>query len=143
MLCIGAGRSLRRAGIALAACCLLLAATADLPATAGAAVLLAAVVALTAGELLQSAGGWGLSYTLAPPGHQGVYLSAFGLGVSAQQVAGPAALSVLVASAAVGGWLGLAALLMVSGVGAAVACGRAAGGAAPPAVRPHQATAPR
>ena len=120
----GAGRALRRAGIVLAACCLLLTATADLPAPAGAAVLIAAVVALTAGELLQSAGGWALSYALAPPECQGVYLSAFGLGVSAQQVAGPVALSVLVVPMAAGGWFGLAALLVVCGIGSAIACGR-------------------
>lgn len=67
----GAIRAMSRAGIALALCCVLLALTPDLPVALAVGSLVVAVVALTGAELWQSAGGWGSSYALAPPAHQG------------------------------------------------------------------------
>lgn len=113
----GAARAQLRAGIALAACCLLLALAANLPTAAAVVVLVAAVLALTAGELFQSAGGWGLSYRLADPDRQGACLALFSLGLSVQQIVAP----LLVAGAVIGsGWLGWVAL----GTGL-LACGAA------------------
>jgi MFS family permease len=128
----GAARALRRAGFALAATCLLALAVPRLPVLVGAGVLVVAMVALTAGELLQSAGGWGGSYLLARPGQEGVYLSVFWLGVSLQQIAAPAVLTWVV-GAGTWGWLGLAAVVLAAGL-AAPAVGRRA--AARPAPEP-------
>jgi len=111
----GAVRALRLASGSLAACCLLLVAVPPLPSVVAVGVLLAAMVALTGGELFQSAGGWALSFNLARDGQHGAYLSLFWLGVSMQQILAP----VLVVSViAVGpyGWVGLAAVFLLAGL---------------------------
>ncbi|MFD7933702.1 MFS transporter [Streptomyces sp. NPDC059755] len=113
----GAARALVRAGISLAACCLLLVAAPKLPVVLAVGVLLLAMVALTGGELFQSAGGWGGSYLLAVPGQEGVYLSVFWLGVAVQQIAAPVLVS-LVVTAGSTGWVVLAALFAVCGLAA-------------------------
>lgn len=121
---VGSTRILVRAGISLAVCCLLLVAAPKPPALVGIGVLLLAMVALTAGELFQSAGGWGGSYLLAAPGQEGVYLSVFWLGVAVQQLAAPL-LVALVITTGTTGWVVLAALFAVCGL-AAPAIGRRA-----------------
>nr|WP_159059435.1 MFS transporter [Streptomyces antibioticus] len=118
----GAARALVWAGISLAVCCLLLVAAPKLPVVLAVGVLLLAMVALTGGELFQSAGGWGGSYLLAAPGQEGVYLSVFWLGVAIQQIAAPVLVSVVVTSGTTG-WVVLAALFAVCGL-AAPAIGR-------------------
>jgi MFS-type transporter involved in bile tolerance (Atg22 family) len=86
------------------------------PSALGASLLLvAATVLLTAGELLSSAGSWGLSYGLAVPERQGEYLGAFGLISQAAQVAGPA-LAALVVGAGGLAWLAVGALFVVAGL---------------------------
>ncbi|MFD4901340.1 MFS transporter [Streptomyces sp. NPDC058411] len=118
----GAARALVRAGISLAACCLLLVAAPGLPVVLAIGVLLLAMVALTGGELWQSAGGWGGSYLLAVPGQEGVYLSVFWLGVAVQQIAAPIVVSLIVTVGATG-WVVLAAVFAAAGF-AAPAIGR-------------------
>lgn len=118
----GAARALVWAGVSLAVCCLLLVAAPKLPVVLAVGVLLLAMVALTGGELFQSAGGWGGSYLLAAPGQEGVYLSVFWLGVAVQQIAAPVLVS-LVVTAGSTGWVVLAALFAVCGL-AAPAIGR-------------------
>ncbi|MGW6521644.1 MFS transporter [Streptomyces sp. NPDC054962] len=113
----GAARALVWAGISLAACCLLLVAAPKLPVVLAVGVLLLAMVALTGGELFQSAGGWSGSYLLAVPGQEGVYLSVFWLGVAVQQIAAPVLVS-LVVTAGSTGWVVLAALFAVCGLAA-------------------------
>lgn len=113
----GAARALVWAGVSLAACCLLLVAAPKLPVVLAVGVLLLAMVALTGGELFQSAGGWGGSYLLAVPGQEGVYLSVFWLGVAVQQIAAPVLVS-LVVTAGSTGWVVLAALFAVCGLAA-------------------------
>jgi predicted MFS family arabinose efflux permease len=115
----GAARALLWAGLSLAVCCLLLTATPKLPVVLAVGVLLLAMVALTGGELWQSAGGWGGSYLLAVPGQEGVYLSVFWLGVAIQQIAAPLMISLVVTIGATG-WVVLAALFAASGVAAPV-----------------------
>ncbi|HLI55629.1 MAG TPA: MFS transporter [Actinomycetota bacterium] len=112
----GAGRSMRRAGIALAACCLL-ALVASRVGAAGlaAAVLLAAAVALTLGEIWQSAGEWKISYDLADPENRARYLSAFQLGSGLQQVAGPAAITIFILPHPTG-WVALGAVALLAGL---------------------------
>lgn len=111
----GATRALRRAGLALAACCLLLTVVPPLPALLAGTVLVLAMVALTGGELFQSGGGWGGSYLLAPPERAGVYLSVFWLSVSLQQIAAPVVLTRVV-GAGTAGWVVLAAVLAACGL---------------------------
>ncbi|MFD7903407.1 MFS transporter [Kitasatospora sp. NPDC059722] len=118
----GAAKALVRAGFSLAICCLLLTAAPELPAILAIGVLLLAMVALTGGELWQSAGGWGASYLLAVPGQEGVYLSVFWLGLAVQQIAAPVLVSLVVTTGAVG-WVVLAALFAACGL-AAPAIGR-------------------
>jgi mannose-6-phosphate isomerase-like protein (cupin superfamily)/MFS family permease len=88
---ISAAARLRQAGGVLGLCCMLLAFTGPLPSVAAIPVLVASMVALTGGELFQSAGAWGLSYQLAREGEQAAYLSVFWLGVGAQPDPRPAA----------------------------------------------------
>ncbi|MFC4033469.1 MFS transporter [Streptomyces polygonati] len=118
----GATRALVRAGLSLAACCLLLIAVPKVPVGVAVGVLLLAMIALTGGELWQSAGGWGGSYLLAVPGQEGVYLSVFWLSVAVQQIAAPVLLSVVV-TAGTTGWTVLAVVFALSGL-AAPAIGR-------------------
>ncbi|MFG2876112.1 MFS transporter [Streptomyces sp. NPDC048337] len=118
----GAARALLWAGASLAVCSLLLTAAPKLPVVLAVGVLLLAIIALTGGELWQSAGGWGGSYLLAVPGQEGVYLSVFWLGVAIQQIAAPLLISLVVTVGATG-WIALAALFAASGL-AAPAIGR-------------------
>ncbi|MER6774703.1 MFS transporter [Streptomyces bacillaris] len=106
-------RALRRAGLALAVCAALLAVPAGAaPAVAIGAVILSCV-ALTAGELWQAAGGWELSYAYAPEDRRTTYLSLFGLGTSAQDMAGPLVVA-LVLGVGSAGWLALAVVFVAA-----------------------------
>ncbi|MES5821051.1 MFS transporter [Streptomyces sp. RG80] len=115
----GASRALVRAGVSLALCCVLVTAAPKLPVVLAVGVLLLAMIALTGGELYQSAGGWGGSYLLAAPGQEGVYLSVFWLGVAIQQIAAPLLVSLVVTTGTVG-WTVLAALFALCGFAAPV-----------------------
>jgi MFS family permease len=120
----GAGRRARRAGLVLALCCLAAASIHALPAAGASVAALATVVVLTAGELWQSAGAWGLSYALAPADRRATYLSAFNLGVAVQTVAGPALVTSLVIAHGWAGWGGLAVTFASAGVLVPVAVNR-------------------
>ena len=117
----GAARGVRRSGGLLLAGCLVLASTRALPAPAAVVVLGAGAVLLTLGEVLQQAGGWSLSYELAPEDRQGEYLGAFAMGTRIYDSLGP----VLVASVILGlgqlGWalLGLMYASLALGLSAA------------------------
>jgi MFS family permease len=112
----GSARLLRRAGPLLALTCLLLAGAGWLRAWPAVAVLVAAVLALTAAELYQSAGAWGLSYALAPAEERAAYLSVFGLGIGVQQMVAPTLLVMVVIGAGPVGWVGLAVVLALIGL---------------------------
>jgi len=111
----GAVRALRLASASLAACCLLLVLVPPLPAAVAVGVLLLAMLALTGGELFQSAGGWALSFNLARDGQHGAYLSLFWLGVSVQQILAPVLVVSVIAAGSLG-WVGLAALFLLAGL---------------------------
>ncbi|MFI7102362.1 MFS transporter [Streptomyces sp. NPDC050161] len=111
-----AARKQRTAGLALAAFCLLVAMTGTMDELAAALLLLLAAVALTLGELWQSAGGWGISYSLAPEAQRTYQLSIYQLGATGVTVAGPALLVMAVVDVGPSGWLGLAALLALTGL---------------------------
>ncbi|HJQ00143.1 MAG TPA: MFS transporter [Jatrophihabitans sp.] len=111
----GAARANRRAGVALLGACLLFALASDRMTGVAIALLIVATVLLTAGELLSSAGAWGLSYGLAPNDQLGKYLASFGLLVEIIRVAGPA-LSAAVVAGGLTGWLLLGFGFLCSGL---------------------------
>jgi MFS family permease len=112
----GAARALLRASIALAVCCVLFSLAPRLPDWWAAALLVVAVAAMTFGELYQSAGGWGLSFQLAPETARTEYFAAFSLGTSFQYVAGPAIVTLGVIDHGTVGWLSLALAFLGAGV---------------------------
>lgn len=109
----GAATLLRRGGLSLAACCCLLMLLPSVPVPVAVAVLMLGVVALTMGELFQSAGGWGVSYTLARAGSESSYLTLFWLGAGAQQIFAPLLVAAVIGA---GSW---AWLVVAAGLGAA------------------------
>lgn len=110
----------RRAGWSLAACCLLAALSDAAGPVPAAALVLLAAVALTLGEIWQSVGAWGLSFYLAPEESRGYYLSVYNLGLTGATVVGPALVTFAVIQVGVIGWLGLAAVFTVVGLGVVV-----------------------
>jgi hypothetical protein len=112
----GAARALALSAAATAAACLLFAPAATLPTWAAVGLLVAGTVVLTVGELLQSAGSWGLSFGLTRGEAHGSHQGAFSLGDSLKDVLGPMlVISVAIALGTVG-WLTLAALFAVGGM---------------------------
>ncbi|MFE9369646.1 MFS transporter [Streptomyces sp. NPDC006711] len=111
----GAAVAGRRAGVVLLAACAVTATTAGLPGAWGVAVLAVGVALLTAGELLASASGWGISYGLAAVERQGEYLGAWGLASDLARAGGPLLVAVLVTHGGGAGWLALGALFLTAG----------------------------
>lgn len=112
----GAGRKQRAAGVALALFSAITAATASIGPREAAVLLLMAMVPLTLGELWQSVGGWGISYSLAPEAQRTYYLSVYQLGATVLTVAGPALLSTAVVGAGAAGWLVLGSVFLLVGL---------------------------
>jgi MFS transporter len=108
----GAAAAIRRSGVALLGACLVFALSAPLPAAAALAVLVAGLAALTVGELLHSAGSWGISFGLAPAEAQGQYLGAFAMGGRIYDAAGPALVTACVLGWGAAGWVMLGVLFL-------------------------------
>ncbi|WP_086667407.1 MFS transporter [Lentzea kentuckyensis] len=109
--------AMRKGGAALVACAAVFALAGQFQSVPLViALLVLGVVALTAGELFQSAGGWGLSYALAPEGNRSEYLATFNLGMSAQFVLGPTIVTVGVIERGLTGWLVLAGVFALATV---------------------------
>jgi Major Facilitator Superfamily len=141
----GAARMLRRAGMVVALSCLLYPLSTLHPTGLAIAILLVASAVLTVGELWQSAGGWGLSYDLAPSHALGAYQGVYALGNSFRDTFGPGLVTALAIGWGWQGWIvlaaGFAALgLLVGPVTRWATRGadgvRPAGRAAPATVRP-------
>ncbi|CAL9432067.1 MFS transporter [Streptomyces sp. enrichment culture] len=110
-------RALRRASVVLALCCACFATAAYAESTAlTIGVLLVAMVLLTGGELLQSAGQWSLSFGLAPTRSRVEYLATFHLGSSVQVAVGPVLMTVGVIGNGTAGWAALAAVFLLAGL---------------------------
>jgi MFS family permease len=73
------GGAYRRSGVAFLVSCSLISLSAGIPAWAAATLLMTAVVIHTIGELWHSAGGFEVSFALAPEHATGQYLGVFGL----------------------------------------------------------------
>jgi MFS family permease len=101
----GGARSLRRAGLVLAACCVLFAVAGGLPAWAAIIALLAGAMVHVLGEMLHSAGAWSLAYGLAPEGAHGQYQGVFGMSTQLGSTVTPFAATLLIIGLGWPGWL--------------------------------------
>jgi hypothetical protein len=111
----GALRSTMQSALWVLACCALLLLAGLGGSTAWQVVALAAaMVALTVGELLQSAGEWGLSALLARDHEHGFYQGACVFGESVQSSGGPLVIGVLIGSVPLAGW-GVLGVLLLAG----------------------------
>ncbi|MEV5966308.1 MFS transporter [Kribbella sp. NPDC051952] len=124
----GAARAGRRAGLLLAIACLVLAVTDTTSGTVTVALLIVAALVHVVGEMLQSAGGWGISFELAPPGAQGQYQGAYAMGRQLGDLAAPLLLTTVAISWGWPGWLLVAAIFLTAGL------------LIPPVVNHHQLT---
>lgn len=103
------------AGWLLGACCALVAFTPNVGATWAVVLVLAAVIAMTLGEIWQSIGAWGISYALSPEHRRSTYLSVYHLGLTGSSVVGPALITFAVIDVGPVGWLGLGAAFVLTG----------------------------
>lgn len=111
----GAARAGRRAGWFLALTCAVLALTDVTSGAVTIGLLIVAALAHVLGEMLQSAGGWGVSFELAPPGGQGQYQGAYAMGRQMGDLLAPTILTVLAVTIGWPGWLATAALFLLAG----------------------------
>ncbi|MFF1546794.1 MFS transporter [Streptomyces sp. NPDC058291] len=133
------GRAYRRAGVAFLAACVLISLSAGVPAWAAVTLLLIAVVIHTVGELWHSAGGFEVSFALAPEHATGQYLGVFGLGAGLAEAFGPGLLIALCIGWGRPGWYVVGALFAVTGLAVPPAIRRARRG--PRADRPDPTAA--
>lgn len=113
----GAGRSALRAGAVLAVAMILYAAAGGRAETVAVALLLAAVLTHSVGELLQSSGSFGISYGLADPDALGEYLGVYGLGMGICRAVAPGILAFTCLQHGAVGWVALAVVFATSGLG--------------------------
>jgi hypothetical protein len=109
---IVAARGAMLSGALLAASCLMFAVTAGWGGAEVIAVLVAAGVVHTAGELVFVAASWGLSVPLMPADAAGEYQGVFATGEATALMLAPALMTTLVAGWGQPGWLALAAIFL-------------------------------
>jgi MFS family permease len=113
---VGQGATaLRKSGVVLAVACVVFALSGAVPAPVAVVLLLAGALVHVAGELLQSAGGWAVSFGLAPDDQQGQYQGLFSTGFAASSMLAPAVLTALCVTWGWPGWLVVGALFAVAG----------------------------
>ncbi|MFD7261367.1 hypothetical protein [Streptomyces sp. NPDC059874] len=103
--------------------CSLISLSAGVPAWAAATLLVTAVVIHTVGELWHSAGGFEVSFALAPEHATGQYLGVFGLGAGLAEAVGPALLISLCITWGRPGWYVVGALFALAGLATPAAVG--------------------
>jgi MFS family permease len=114
----GATRALRRGGFAVALACPVLYLTRAAPRPVTIALLVLAIGLVTACELWHSAGFWGLTTELPPPGRRGEYVGALRLGNELQAMVAPAALTALAIGTGGWGWLVIAGMFVAGALAA-------------------------
>lgn len=112
----GASRALALSAGATGLACVLFAPASLVPTWIAIGLLVAGTVALTVGELLQSAGGWGVSFGLTQGGAHGSYQGAFSLGDALKDTLGPILVVSLAISFGLAGWLMLCGLFVIAGL---------------------------
>lgn len=111
----GAARAGRRAGTFLAAACAVLALTDHTSGVLTVVMLIGAALLHVVGEMLQSAGGWGVSFELAADGAQGQYQGAYAMGRQLGDLVGPATLTIVAVTWGWPGWLVAGSLFLAAG----------------------------
>ncbi|MQS15316.1 MFS transporter [Streptomyces kaniharaensis] len=111
-----AARVCGRAGLFLAASCVVIGLAHGLPAIVAAVVVLGGVVLQSFGEVLGQAGGWALSYDLAGERAHGAYQGVYNAGTAAALMVGPALVSTAVIGYGLLGWAVLGAVLAAAGL---------------------------
>ena len=106
----------RRSGFAFLASCGLLSLLAGLPGWVAVALLVVAVAVHTIGEIWQAAGGFELSFALAPPHAVGQYQGLFGMGLGLGTTIAPALLIALCIEWGAPGWWVVGVLFAVTGL---------------------------
>jgi MFS family permease len=106
----------RRSGFAFLASCGLLSLLSGRPAWVAVALLVAAVTVHTIGEIWQAAGGFELSFALAPAHAVGQYQGLFGMGLGLGTTIGPALLIALCIEWGTPGWWVVGALFAATGL---------------------------
>jgi hypothetical protein len=96
-------------GMALPACCLLLATATGAGPWSASLAMLAAAMLVTLAELMRSVSSWELAVSLAPPRARASYLGLAGMSQSVQKTVGPLLLTGVVMTAGPAGWLALGA----------------------------------
>ncbi|MER8184818.1 MFS transporter [Kitasatospora sp. NPDC094015] len=111
-----AARSVRFAGLVLAASCagFALSASGSAP-WAAAGVLLVSAALQVGGEMLLAAGSWEIGFGLAPADQQGQYQGFFGSGVAVARTVGPLLLTWLIIGWGAPGWLVLGGVFALAG----------------------------
>jgi len=107
--------ALRRSGVVLALACVVFALSGAVPAGVAVALLIAGALVHVTGELLQSAGGWAVSFGLAPEHRQGQYQGLFSTGFAAASMLAPAVLTTLCVTWGWPGWLVVGAIFVAAG----------------------------
>jgi hypothetical protein len=125
------GHAMRRAGFTLLISCIIISVTGHLTALGAATLILVAVIIQTVGELWYAAGGFELSFGLAPEHAQGQYLGVYGMGAGLANSFGPALLTALCIGWGIAGWVTVGILFAAAGL------------LMPPAVRWAEATRTR
>ncbi len=112
----GVGRAYGRAGVALAVASALYVLAAHHSIGLAVALLVAATIVLTVAEMFGSAAEWATPTILAPEHLRGRYLAVTRSATGVQDMAGPAIVSVALASGGRAGFLALGAGLLVAGL---------------------------
>ncbi|MFJ2778046.1 MULTISPECIES: MFS transporter [unclassified Kitasatospora] len=111
-----AARVCGRAGLILAASCVVIGLAHGLPPVVAAVVVLVGVALQALGEVLSQAGGWALSYDLADERAHGAYQGVHNAGSAASLMIGPAVVSTAVIGFGLLGWAALGVLLAGAGL---------------------------
>ncbi|MDF5757200.1 MFS transporter [Spongiactinospora sp. TRM90649] len=107
----------RRAGLVMFAACAVYALSGfslGLPLTL--AVLIVAALIQVFGEMMQGAGGWELSFALAPEGRHGQYQGFYGMAPQLARTLGPLLMTTLLLGWGTPGWLALGGLFATAGL---------------------------
>ncbi|MFI1916657.1 MFS transporter [Nocardia sp. NPDC020380] len=110
------GRAFRRAGFAFLLAAALISTMAGAPVWFAMALLPIAVIIHTVGEMWQAAGGFELSFALAPRDAVGQYQGLFGMGLGLGITLGPVVVIALCIGWGMPGWWVLGALFAVTGL---------------------------
>lgn len=110
-----AGRYVVKGGLLLGLSCVVFAYSGSGSSVWSAALLLLTAAAIqTAGEMMQSAGTWEISFGLTPDGRHGQYQAFFGSGHTVAELIGPLVLTGLLVYWGPPGWILLGALFVVA-----------------------------